>query len=147
MIGQGLEVAEAVSGLIGVVSGDELQVIERRAARRVTGDVMPTIPLDSDTPLAEALRQRAPVWLESRERFRELFPSAHDRLPLDAEANAFLAMPLMHGDELVGGLVLGFSGASAFGATDRTFAQLLAQSAGKCARASTHLRARARRTS
>ena len=143
MMGQGLEVAEAVSGVIGVVDGDELQVIERRAARRVPGDVMPTIPLDSDTPVAEALRQRAPVWLESRERFRELFPSAHDRLPLDAEANAFLAMPLMHGDELVGGLVLGFSAASAFGATDRTFAQLLAQSAGSAlARARTFERER-----
>jgi K+-sensing histidine kinase KdpD len=130
MIGQGLEVAEAVSGLIGVVDGDELRVIERRASRRQTNDVMPTIRLDADTPLAEALRRRAPVWLESRERFRELFPSAHDRLPLDADANAFLALPLMHGDELVGGLVLGFSAASAFGATDRTFAQLLAQSAG-----------------
>src|SRR5678815_252367 len=34
MIGQGLEVAEAVSGLIGVVDGDELRVIERRASRR-----------------------------------------------------------------------------------------------------------------
>ena len=130
MMGQGLEVAEAVSGVIGMVVGNELHVIERRASRRGPGDVTPTIPLDSDTPLAEALRLRAPVWLESRERFRELFPSAHDRLPLDAEANAFLAMPLMHGDELVGGVVFGFSAASAFGATDRTFAQLLAQSAG-----------------
>ena len=130
MISQGLEVAEAVSGMIGVVIGDELHVIERRASRRGAGEALPTIALDADTPIAEALRSRAPVWLESRERFRELFPSAHDRLPLDAEATAFLAMPLIHGDELVGGLVLGFRAASAFGATDRTFAQLLAQSAG-----------------
>ena len=143
MIGQGLEVAEAVSGLIGVVNGDELRVIERRTSRRAEGDVMPTIALDADTPLAEALRRREPVWLESRERFRELFPAAHDRLPLDADATAFLAMPLMHGDELVGGLVLGFSAASALGATDRTFAQLLAQSAGSAlARARTFERER-----
>src|SRR6185503_4194901 len=79
MMGQGLEVAEAVSGLIGVVNGDELRVIERRASRRAASDVMPTIALDADTPLAEALRRREPVWLESRERFRELFPAAHDR--------------------------------------------------------------------
>src|SRR4029078_1207995 len=111
MIGQGLEVAEAVSGLIGVVHGDELHVIERRGSRRSASDAMPTISLESETPLAEALRRREPVWLESRERFRELFPSAHERLPLDADANAFLALPLIHGDELVGGLVLGFSGA------------------------------------
>jgi K+-sensing histidine kinase KdpD len=130
MIGQGLEVAEAVSGLIGVVNGNQLQVMERRAARRSSGDAMPTISLDADTPLAESLRTREPIWLESRERFRELFPSAHDRLPLDTEANAFLAMPLLHGDDLVGGLVLGFRAASALGATDRTFAELLAQSAG-----------------
>ena len=143
MIGQGLEVAEAVSGLIGVVNGDELRVIERRASRRAAGDVMPTIALDADTPLGEALRRREPVWLESRERFRELFPAAHDRLPLDADATAFLAMPLIHGDELVGGLVLGFSAASALGATDRTFAELLAQSAGSAlARARTFERER-----
>ena len=39
-------------------------------------------------------------------------------------------MPLIHGDELVGGLVLGFRASSAFGATDQAFARLLAQSAG-----------------
>src|SRR4029078_6575315 len=33
MMGQGLEVAEAVSGLIGMVVGHELHVIERRASR------------------------------------------------------------------------------------------------------------------
>jgi K+-sensing histidine kinase KdpD len=130
MIGQGLEVAEAVSGLIGVVAGNELHVIERRTSSRRPGDIRQTISLDGDTPMAEALRRREPVWLESRERFRELFPSAHDRLPLDADASAFLAMPLLHGDEIVGGLLLGFRASSAFGATDRTFAELLAQSAG-----------------
>jgi signal transduction histidine kinase len=116
--------------MIGVVNGRELRVIERRASLRSPGDAAQTISLEADTPLAEAHRRREPVWLESRERFRELFPMAHDRLPLDADVTAFLAMPLMHGEELVGGLVLGFRAASAFGATDRTFAQLLAQSAG-----------------
>ena len=129
MIGQGLEVAEAVSGLIGVVSGNELRVIERRTTRQ-TNTLSPTIPLDADTPIAEALRRRTPIWLESLEQFRQEFPAAHDRLAVDGEATAFLALPLMHGDELVGGLVLGFRAASAFGATDQTFARLLAQSAG-----------------
>jgi len=143
MIAQGLDVAEAVSGLVGVVNGNELHVIERRASQRTPGEARATISLDADTPLAEALRRREPVWLESRDRFRELFPSAHDRLPLDSEASAFLAMPLMHGDELVGGLVFGFRASSAFGATDRTFAQLLAQSAGSAlSRASTFARER-----
>ena len=129
MIGPGLEVAEAVTGMIGIVSGNELRVIERRTTRRL-GSLTPTLALDSDTPLAEAMRRREPVWLESREQFRRQFPTAHERLLSDNEASAFLAMPLMHGDELVGGLVLGFRASSAFGATDQAFARLLAQSAG-----------------
>jgi signal transduction histidine kinase len=129
MIGQGLEVAEAVSGMIGIVSGNELRVIERRTTRR-DDTLTPTLSLDADTPLAEAMRRREPVWVESREEFRRQFPTAHERLLSDSEASAFLALPLMHGDELVGGLVLGFRASSAFGATDQAFARLLAQSAG-----------------
>ena len=79
MIGPGLEVAEAVSGMIGIVSGNELRVIERRTTRRA-GALTPTLSLDADTPLAEAMRRREPVWLESREEFRRQFPSAHERL-------------------------------------------------------------------
>lgn len=129
MIGPGLEVAEAVTGMIGIVSGHELRVIERRTTRR-PGSLTPTLSLDADTPLAEAMRRREPVWLESREQFRQQFPTAHERLLSENEASSFLAMPLMHGDELVGGLVLGFRASSAFGATDQAFARLLAQSAG-----------------
>jgi len=129
MIGPGLEVAEAVSGMIGIVSGHELHVIERRTTRRA-GTLTPTLALDADTPLAEAMRRRELVWVESREEFRRQFPAAHERLLSDTEASAFLALPLMHGDELVGGLVLGFRASSAFGATDQAFARLLAQSAG-----------------
>jgi signal transduction histidine kinase len=137
MIGPGLEVSEAVSGMIGIVNGSELRVIERRTTRRA-GGLTPTLSLDADTPLAEAMRRREPVWLESRDQFRQQFPTAHERLLSDTEASAFLAMPLMHGDELVGGLVLGFRASSAFGATDQAFARLLAQSAGSAlARAST----------
>jgi signal transduction histidine kinase len=129
MIGPGLEVAEAVSGMIGIVTGNELRVIERRTTRR-SASVTPTLSLDADTPLAEAMRRREPVWLESREQFRQKYPGALDRLRADAHASAFLALPLLHGDELVGGLVLGFRESSAFGATDQAFARLLAQSAG-----------------
>jgi K+-sensing histidine kinase KdpD len=129
MIGPGLEVAEAVTGMIGIVSGNELRVIERRTTRRAS-TLTPTLALDADTPLAKAMRSREPVWIESREKFREQFPAAHERLLAENDASAFLAMPLMHGDELVGGLVLGFRAASAFGATDQAFARLIAQSAG-----------------
>src|SRR5207244_10510552 len=109
VIGPGLAMTEATSGLVGVMEGNTLRVLEwRRPSARPESRPVSPIPLDGDGPLPAALRKREPVWLESRERFRDLFPKAYERLPLDVVANAFVALPLMHGDELVGGLVMGF---------------------------------------
>jgi len=127
VIEHGLEVTQASWGLIGVMDGDTLRVLDRR---QPGSGPLPTIVNHGDGPLAEALRKRAPVWLESRAQFRELFPKVYDWLPLDSLANAFVALPLLHGDELVGVLLMGFHEPSALSATGKTFAQLLAHSAG-----------------
>ena len=141
VVDQGLEVTEATFGLIGVIDGDEFRVLDRRSPRRA--EESSPISLRSDTPLAEALRRREPVWLESREAFRAQFPKAFERIPRDSTARAFMALPLVNGNELVGGLLMGFAGTSAFGATDQTFARLLAQSVGSAlARARTMERER-----
>ena len=125
VLGPGLELTEAGSGLVGVMEGRKLRVLEARRASKV----LPTnISLDGDGPLSEALRRRTPVWIPSRENFRENFPAAFDRIQPDSAANAWVAFPLVHGEELVGGLTFGFAARSALGATDRTFVQLLAQS-------------------
>jgi K+-sensing histidine kinase KdpD len=130
VISQGLELTEATSGLIGVIDGNKLRVLEWRSSAARTAAGPPAISLDGDGPLDEALRERKPIWLESRDQFRIRFPKAYERLPLDSAAIAFLCLPLVHGEELVGGLVMGFAKPSAIGATDRTFAELLAQSVG-----------------
>lgn len=130
VIDQGLNVTEATSGLVGVIDGDKIRVLAWKTSASAMAGGPPTILIDGDGPLAEALRRRKPVWLESREQFRALFPKAYERLPLDDAANAFVALPLSHGEELIGGLVMGFPTPSAIGATDRTFAELLAQSVG-----------------
>jgi signal transduction histidine kinase len=130
VIGPGLDMTEATSGLVGVMESDTLRVLDWRTSASAASRPFPWITIDGAGPLAEALGKREPVWLESRERFRELFPRAYRRLPLDCLANAFVALPLLHGEELIGGLLLGFAEPSAFGATDKTFAQLLAHSVG-----------------
>ena len=146
VIGHGLDMTEATSGLVGVMDGNTLRVLDWRTSAAGASGPFPTITIDGDGPLAEALRRREPVWVESREHFRERFPKAFQRLPLDNRANAFVALPLLHGEELVGGFVMGFVALSAFGATDKTFAQLLAQSVGNAmARARTFEREQAGR--
>jgi signal transduction histidine kinase len=130
VIEHGLDITDATSGLVGVMDGNRLRVLDWRASETTASGPFRWMTIDGGGPLAEALRKREPMWLESRARFRELFPKAYERLPLDCRANAFVALPLLHGEELVGGLFLGFAEPSAFGATDRTFAQLLAHSVG-----------------
>ena len=128
VMGQGFDVLEAVVGLIAVVEGDRIKVLDRRRTPRSTNDG--AYSLNDDTPLAAALRQREPIWLESPEQYREHFPHAADRFQPEQSATAVMALPLLDGDQLVGGLVLGFDQKTALGATDHAFAGLLAQAVG-----------------
>jgi signal transduction histidine kinase len=130
VVTQGFDVLEAVTGLVSMVDGDDIRIIDRRRSPRATSEPAPKISLQDDTPLAAALRRREPVWLESPDRYRERFPRAADRFRPEQSASAVLALPLVYGDRLIGGLVLGFERATALGATDQAFAQLLAQLVG-----------------
>jgi signal transduction histidine kinase len=128
VIHQGLDALEATGGLVAIIDGEELRVLDWRASTEGNGDPASIISIGDNGPLAEALRRREPVWLESREQFGELFPHVQDRLPPGITATAILALPLLHGPDLVGALVVGFDTTSAFGATNHGFPILLAQS-------------------
>lgn len=129
VIGQGFDVLEAVVGLIAVVEGDEIRVLDRRRPPRAASETN-HYTLGDDTPLAAALRRREPVWLESMERYRERFPHAAERFKPEGVVTSVMALPLLDGEQLVGGLVLGFDQKTALGATDHAFAGLLAQAVG-----------------
>src|SRR5262249_53954407 len=130
VVTRGFDVLEAVTGLVATVDGDDIRIIDRRRSSRATSEPAPRISLQDDTPLAAALPRREPVRLEAPDRYRERFPRAADRFRPEQSASAVLALPLVYGDRLIGGLVLGFERATALGATDHAFAQLLAQSVG-----------------
>jgi signal transduction histidine kinase len=129
VIGQGFDVLEAVVGLIAIVEDDRIKVLDRRRAPRSTNETN-EYHLTDDTPLAAAIRYREPIWLESLEQYREQFPRAADRFRPEQAATAVMALPLLDGEQLVGGLVLGFDQKTALGATDHAFAGLLAQAVG-----------------
>ncbi len=130
VVGQGFDVLEATGGLVAVVDGNNLRVLDRRRAPGAPYDPAQRLSLADDTPLAAAIRERDAVWLESPERYYERFPSAANRLRPESWASAVLALPLFLGDQLVGGVALGFHEATALGATDQAFARLLAQAVG-----------------
>jgi signal transduction histidine kinase len=143
VVGQGFDVLEASLGMICTLDGDKIHVLDRRRHARDDSEPGATLSLDDKTPLTTALKRRETVWLPSPEQFHTLYPQAAARLRLDDDAKAYLALPLLHGDELIGGLVLGFKNPSAVGAADHAFAGLLAQSVGNAlARARTFERER-----
>jgi signal transduction histidine kinase len=128
IINQGLDVLEATAGLVVGFNGIELVPLDwRGSATGGSVNARPGISIGDNGPLAQTLRRREPVWLESRDHMRERFPDAYDRIVDATSANAVLALPLLHGGEVVGALILGFDTPSAVGATDRNFALLLAQ--------------------
>ena len=127
VITHGLDVVEATVGLVGIASGGEFQVLDWRPSPASPNAAMPHIDMSGDGPLATAMRSRRAVWIESRERLHEQFPKAAERMRADG-ATAFMAIPLLHGDSLVGALMLGFASPQAFGATSHAFSYLLAQS-------------------
>ena len=128
IVHQGLDALDASGGFVAVVAGDELHVLDGRMSAHETAGTSFTISVGKDGPVAEALRRRESVWLESRERLVERFPGMQERLPRAFTATAILVLPLLHGPDLVGALVLGFDAPLAFGATHQSFGSLLAQS-------------------
>jgi signal transduction histidine kinase len=130
VVGQGFDVLEAVIGFIATVDGESVKVLARRRSPRATHPPQQTLSLQDDTPVAAALRRREPVWIESLEDYRKRFPHAAARFRPERTVTSVMALPLFYGDDLIGGLMLGFDQATALGATDHAFARLLAQSVG-----------------
>jgi signal transduction histidine kinase len=81
---------------------------------------------DENLPLIEAVRERQPVWLRTTAEYDACFSGVETTGDLD-EANAHLALPLIHAGEVVGGLAFDFSFCPAVHATDELFTSLLAQ--------------------
>jgi signal transduction histidine kinase len=78
-------------------------------------------------PVVQALRQRTMIWIESGEEFRERFGGAYQGFTELADMQTYVAAPLIHAGEIVGGLALHFSESGALGAADSAFTLLLAQ--------------------
>jgi PAS domain S-box-containing protein len=94
-------------------------VLERRYER---------FPLHSGGPLLQAVRTRVPVFVESLEVMRSVFP-AHSGAMQESGAQALCTLPLVSGERVLAGLTLGFRDPREFTADDRTFVSILAEQA------------------
>jgi len=122
---RGLAVMEAADGILVQIEGELLHVIESRG---LSPDVVARIARDTKGPFFEVVRTKEPVWFESLAELRRRFPGS---LAEDTDVSGMhwgSTIPLVYADETVGALGLAFTEPKAFGATDRAFTMLLAQS-------------------
>ncbi|HEX4681064.1 MAG TPA: GAF domain-containing sensor histidine kinase, partial [Gemmatimonadaceae bacterium] len=78
-------------------------------------------------PMAVAMRERRPVWLRSTAEYRAHFSGVDSTAFLNGGPSAHLALPLIHADDLVGGLAFDFTDEPGTGATDELFTGVLAR--------------------
>jgi signal transduction histidine kinase len=82
---------------------------------------------DENLPLVEAVREVRAVWLRTTAEYDACFANVMAKTGDLDDANAHLALPLVHAGEVVGGLAFDFAFCPAIHATDELFTSLLAQ--------------------
>jgi signal transduction histidine kinase len=127
VLDKGLAVVEASRGLLISTEGERTEVLGVRGFSRRIEAWIRKYGRESKLAVMEAIRTGTPFWIASLDEYRERFPWAHARAAPLADGEALCAMPLIHAGETIGGLALAFSQPRAFGATDRAFTLLIAQ--------------------
>ena len=84
------------------------------------------LDLQDPTPLARAARQRQSVWLETFEELAAEFPEVTRASIAEAQPQALAAVPLIHGQRLVGALALSFTTPHRFDPDTRAWIEALA---------------------
>jgi PAS domain S-box-containing protein len=132
IISQALAAIGGQSGSIALLSEDAetLEIVGASGYPESMLDSWRRFPLSQAAPLAEAVRAKAPILIESRAALAERYP----RLAAQSLAahNAWAALPLLIEGRATGAIGLSFSTARVFSADERAFLLTLAS---QCAQA------------
>ncbi|HYC51063.1 MAG TPA: GAF domain-containing sensor histidine kinase [Gemmatimonadaceae bacterium] len=126
-LGKGVDVLGAARGVLARVDHDRFEMIRAHGYDPQTrARLLALTP--GDDPISAAMKAGEPLWLNSPEEHHARFPAIYRNIGISTPATS-VAIPLQHGGETVGALVLVFADAHAFGAVRRAFTLLLAQAA------------------
>src|SRR5262249_10240211 len=133
---QGLKVLDAKTGVLWLrnESGTDFRSVRIVGYPPQIGDAWRQFPVDAPLPLADAVRERRPVILETAQQRQARYPGLAQKgdrpfeewgTALFWSGGAWVALPLFHG-RTVGGLEFGFSTPRTFGEEERAFLLTLA---------------------
>lgn len=128
LLGMGLAVVEAARAVLVAVEGNKLRLLGTYGMSAELERQLANLTLDSEAPIAEAVR-KGEVISASAADFRNRFGDDFSDFKDLADMQTYLSMPLVHDGKTVGGLALHFKDLNAVGAADKTFTQLLGNSA------------------
>ncbi len=131
LLARGAPPLVASLGLVAVGDTSSLTVL------RALGDVVPhlavgsTVPSNLVAPLAESLRTREPVVIESRAERSARFPSLARFSETGTSDGAFVAVPLVEDDNSYGALLLAFADNRVFSDDERAYLATLGRLGGQ----------------
>jgi signal transduction histidine kinase len=129
LLGMGLAVVEASRAVLVTVDGNNLRLLGTYGMSAQLEAQLTTLTRDSEVPIAEALRKGEMISVESAADFRDRFGEVFAGFRELSDMRTYLSMPLVHDGKTVGALALHFKDLNAVGAADKTFTQLLGNSA------------------
>ncbi|MFI5530497.1 SpoIIE family protein phosphatase [Kitasatospora sp. NPDC051853] len=83
------------------------------------------VPVPAGHPAAEAIRNRAPVFISSREEYRERYPDAYPQMAETGQRSAWAFLPLVASGRVTGVCVVGFDDDRELDADERTLLSTL----------------------
>ncbi|HET7459313.1 MAG TPA: GAF domain-containing protein [Gemmatimonadaceae bacterium] len=128
VVSEGISALGATDGVLYLAGddGQPLELVRSHGLPAATAREFHWLPLDAQTPMAEAVRMREPVFLEDRNAVVARYPSIRAS-NARVRADAWAALPLVAGARAVGGMAFGFTAARPFSSDDRAFLTALAQ--------------------
>ena len=133
MVEQGMAALGASSALVALVtnSGTELEIVRTVGYEQEAVDLWRRFSINASVPLAEAVRNKQPIWQESTTaRIARYSHLAKEYAQLDY--GAWISIPLIIEGRAIGGMSLAFAELQEFSQDDQPFMLALAQ---QCAQA------------
>ncbi|HSL46100.1 MAG TPA: PAS domain S-box protein [Anaerolineales bacterium] len=129
---QGTQATHAAAGILveALENGREIRTVAARGYRSAAIRTDP-VPLSERTPLSDSILTEQAIWLGSQEEFAARYPQLAE-LRGDFDKEATVALPLVVGTRVLGGLAFSFVETRGFDQEEREFLLAVAQ---QCAQA------------
>ncbi|WP_392481869.1 AAA family ATPase [Nostoc sp. C110] len=133
IVEQSMAALKASSALVALLNENktELEIVRSVGYNQDLVDAWRYFPIDSPSPLAEAVRTGQPAWAESRQNRIARYPHLAEAYA-QYDIDAWISIPLMVEGSAVGGITLGFIQLQELSGEDQAFILAVAQ---QCAQA------------